>query len=397
MADFNPRSPRGSGTSLPAPAMPPASFQSTLHSRGATQAPCYTGIRCQFQSTLPARGATETALTRVSSVAISIHAPREGSDPASYQHPGTTHRFQSTLPARGATSHLRPILAAKALFQSTLPARGATRGRSLYRPIQCISIHAPREGSDSIYSSFSSARVISIHAPREGSDLGHERGHPYQGGFQSTLPARGATTEGDRNIAFDILFQSTLPSRGATTDRGQLFQPSRFQSTLPLAGSDLCRGRRGAGEQDFNPRSPRGERLKVPEPRKLSSGFQSTLPSRGATRVVAPLLLFFCIFQSTLPSRGATVPRALFLSFYQFQSTLPSRGATRPQAGSWPGQPDFNPRSPRGERPFYLASPITALHFNPRSPRGERRLGCFQSCSRSCDFNPRSPRGERLP
>ena len=36
---------------------------------------------------------------------------------------------------------------------------------------------------------------------------------------------------------------------------------------------------------------------------------------------------------------------------------------------------DFNPRSPRGERPFQAISTSICRDFNPRSPRGERPVG----------------------
>ena len=35
---------------------------------------------------------------------------------------------------------------------------------------------------------------------------------------------------------------------------------------------------------------------------------------------------------------------------------------------------DFNPRSPRGERPGMARMPACLTYFNPRSPRGERLL-----------------------
>ena len=58
-------------------------------------------------------------------------------------------QFQSTLPARGATMFL--LLTGNLLkFQSTLPARGATSERQKLLCIECISIHAPRTGSDSL-------------------------------------------------------------------------------------------------------------------------------------------------------------------------------------------------------------------------------------------------------
>ena len=80
-----------------------------------------------------------------------------------------------------------------------------------------ISIHAPREGSDQsvFYSSVTTS--ISIHAPREGSDLEHG-GIPLLGGCPISIHA---------------------PREGSD-------------------GRDIIPGR---CINDFNPRSPRGERL----------------------------------------------------------------------------------------------------------------------------------------
>ena len=56
-------------------------FLSTLPARGATvfQRGCI-NVKCQFLSTLTARGATDGRTGAVVVLAISIHAPREGSD-----------------------------------------------------------------------------------------------------------------------------------------------------------------------------------------------------------------------------------------------------------------------------------------------------------------------------
>ncbi len=61
--------------------------------------------------------------------------------------------------------------ASSSIFQSTLPARGAT-GKTRRVPLTaCISIHAPRTGSDvQGYLTIGSYLNISIHAPRTGSD-----------------------------------------------------------------------------------------------------------------------------------------------------------------------------------------------------------------------------------
>ena len=81
-------------------------------------------------------------------ILISIHAPREGSDPFAPAH------------------RLHP-----AQFQSTLPVRGATDRHDRRRHYIPISIHAPREGSDAGEQvTKTPEQMISIHAPREGSD-----------------------------------------------------------------------------------------------------------------------------------------------------------------------------------------------------------------------------------
>ena len=145
-------------------------FQSTLPARGATGVPKCMMYRYAFQSTLPARGATWTTLSI---------SPRR--------------RFQSTLPARGATLRRLAVASCPAKFQSPLPARGATRTEINHIGLTCISIHAPRTGSDlagSGHDQFltdfnprsphgerpaalrphSLPPSISIHAPRTGSD-----------------------------------------------------------------------------------------------------------------------------------------------------------------------------------------------------------------------------------
>ena len=59
------------------------------------------------------------------SMAISIHAPREGSDKFHWISGAPRQLFQSTLPVRGATL-LALFSHTVSVFQSTLPVRGAT-------------------------------------------------------------------------------------------------------------------------------------------------------------------------------------------------------------------------------------------------------------------------------
>ena len=100
-------------------------FQSTPPARGATSIFARCTIIWSFQSTPPARGATKRKTQTISTLIISIHAPREGGD-SSTCNPPNDRPFQSTPPARGATITDFILVPRNRIFQSTPPARGAT-------------------------------------------------------------------------------------------------------------------------------------------------------------------------------------------------------------------------------------------------------------------------------
>ena len=69
------------------------------------------------------------------------------------------------------------------------------------------------------------------------------------------------------------------------------------------------------------------------------------------------------------PLAGSDLLAAGFiLDFLQFQSTLPSRGATLHEAVRRFLDFDFNPRSPRGERPADTSQGQTAAKFQSTLP-----------------------------
>ena len=151
------------------------------------------------------------------------------------------------------------------------------------RQIEAISIHAPRTGSDNMSNKIEKTHEISIHAPRTGSDSRHTRlvrhtrhfnprsphGERQRFGslpswrtlFQSTLPARGATTHLTNFLHRNMIFQSTLPARGATR--------------ILLVGQDA---------ELISIHAPRtGSDLNCDDDTIRFQSFQSTLPARGAT------------------------------------------------------------------------------------------------------------------
>ena len=276
----------------------------------------------------PRTGSDDNFHTCANRVLISIHAPRTGSDLQGLRTAFARRTFQSTLPARGATVP-DGWMAYSTGFQSTLPARGATIFHGIFWQNLQISIHAPRTGSDAIYTSFKMYIFgISIHAPRTGSDK------MTLLVFWKQLYFNPRSPHGERLFVAGLMiglsrFQSTLPARGAT---------SGGQARRPRAG-------------DFNPRSPHGERhfrrngnrrerlisIHAPRTGSDSKDERSALGiaiSIHAPRTGSDINRFShrpCIdaFQSTLPARGATGQgtRPIY-STTEFQSTLPARGAT---------------------------------------------------------------------
>ena len=114
--------------------------------------------------------------------------------------------------------------------------RGATRLSPKPKSETRFQSTLPMRGATQAQADCPAAARISIHAPHAGSDW-TRRQHRRPGRFQSTLPMRGATA---RSTAFikDRRFQSTLPMRGATTDVLMSRRKHLISIHAPHAGSD---------------------------------------------------------------------------------------------------------------------------------------------------------------
>ena len=154
----------------------------------------YTNTTERFNSRTP--GGVRHCLISVvvSCFCVSIHAPREGCDLSSKLLYATRARFQFTHPGRGATFIALARSLYMPMFQFTHPGRGATFFSTTEKSLCEVSIHAPREGCDSVQrgygalierfnsrtpggvrlagsSFFFRLMSVSIHAPREGCDV----------------------------------------------------------------------------------------------------------------------------------------------------------------------------------------------------------------------------------
>ena len=198
------------------------------------------------------------------------------------------------------------------VFQSTLPVGGATRLWRKQRCRICISIHAPRGGSDLCF-------------VRQGHDPAYFNPRsPW--GERLWMMSPGCTRIyfnprspwGERHVVpragvIDLGFQSTLPVGGATFPL-QTISGSNFISIhAPRGGSDHKAKHHNTRFGDFNPRSPWGERL------DLAGGF-----------------LHIHIFQSTLPVGGATILCALVTSGAGISIHAPRGGSDSKDAQFYP-------------------------------------------------------------
>ena len=186
-----------------------------------------------FLSTLPARGATLCSESCLLLTDISIHAPREGSDPPFSSPTTITLHFYPRSP-RGERRYMRKIsivnrnnfyprsprgerqpngdaVSSTLRFLSTLPARGATAQGLTLETWPKISIHAPREGSDRrLVLCVPHPFEISIHAPREGSDCNQRQPDRADRDFYPRSP-RGERLEQRKKDSIERHFYPRSP------------------------------------------------------------------------------------------------------------------------------------------------------------------------------------------
>ena len=190
-----------------------------------------------FQSTLPMRGATTRREHNSGNAVISIHAPHAGSDLLKRAQPAVFRDFNPRSPC-GERLPLCLVSRWPCYFNPRSPCGERHDKTAPPAAATLISIHAPHAGSDlALTRALHKERTISIHAPHAGSD--------------------------------------------------EYFKTAQDRLTIsihaPHAGSDDSAISRATELNNFNPRSPCGERRGILLWGWLPPEFQSTLPMRGAT------------------------------------------------------------------------------------------------------------------
>ena len=236
-------------------------------------------------------------------------------------------------------------------FQSTRPARGATCRRRRARATRRVSIHAPRTGRDDAHSNpqlrsgcFNPRAPHGARPPTPMHVISASR-------FQSTRPARGATSA---SIIWAMVRPGFNP-RAPHGARHPVVAVSALDLPVSIHAPRTERDRAPCGvpwaPACFNPRAPHGARrhlrlvllldplVSIHAPRTGRDG----LSSRRARRCP-------CRFNPRAPHGARQVGDASWTGNMRFQSTRPARGATLDVWTQFIGTTCFNPRAPHGAR-----------------------------------------------
>ncbi len=236
------------------------------------------------------------------------------------------------------------------------------------------------------------------------------------GEFQSAPPAREATRR--QPVLSSARRVSIRASRaGGDEEReGRLVRSDCFNPRLPRGRRLRRRAGRGAVRR-FNPRLPRGRRRQAFHLRTASASFNPRLP-RGRRPSFLSTSISSLVFQSAPPAREATSARPTSSTRGPFQSAPPAREATpcqysRAVALLFQSAPPAREATPR----FCAISLASQVSIRASRAGGDRvgrwasdEPAKFQSAppareattpSPSCNllvvsFNPRLPRGRRL-
>ena len=168
--------------------------------------------------------------------------------------------------------------------------------------------------------------LVSIHAAREGGDLMFSPLRLPLRSFQSTPPARAATSYPGTGVS-PSLFQSTPPARAATRNIPCSSCTRTVSIHAAREGGDVVGAVDATGLFCFNPRRPRGRRLDLAINGTTVPVFQSTPPARAAT-ITAGLDNETRMVSIHAAREGGDDRRRWSTERAKFQSTPPARAAT---------------------------------------------------------------------
>ena len=164
--------------------------------------------------------------------------------------------------------------------------------------------------------------------------------------FQSTPPARGATTSVNWGCPCWLYFNPRPPRGGRPITLSIVFLILGFQSTPPARGATWLDNWYGCRSWDFNPRPPRGGRPRRKRRTKRKIPISIHAPREGGDQILPGDFSTKGLFQSTPPARGATIAQCVkqLVSFISIHA--PREGGDRMLSIS-PDMLDISIHAPR--------------------------------------------------
>ena len=167
-------------------------------------------------------------------------------------------------------------------------------------------------------------------------------------------PHAGSDARSD--VPFSVLCISIHTPHAGSDYHASLLRSllSGFQSTLPMRGATIHHHNTTIWNRHFNPHSPCGERHEQPLIITTSGGISIHTPHAGSDTPSPSKRCKLVLFQSTLPMRGATDSVYHEINGADISIHTPHAGSDADNAGFVSTEYNFNPHSPCGERHFTL-------------------------------------------
>ena len=281
--------------------------------------------------------------------AISIHAPRVGSDRNVGEFFLNNFPFQSTLPVWGATS-LDDVRYSVGQFQSTLPVWGATMIMVCVGGSGLFQSTLPVWGATYPMCRKPAVEYISIHAPRVGSDRNVPANPRHGQHFNPRSPCGERRSKTDKYADTPQDFNPRSPCGERLLRRFYNFRHKSISIHAPRVGSDWRGIARWAGDNHFNPRSPCGERPMGGNAAHAGRHFNPRSPC-GERHQCDGIRLDGQRISIHAPRVGSDKRIILDANRHVISIHAPRVGSDWRGIVRWAGDNHFNPRSPCGERP----------------------------------------------
>ena len=327
---FNPRSPHGERHYVRRETIELVEFQPTLPARGATKPVSAELCALYFNPRSPHGERHWERVGMGADRTISTHAPRTGSDLFGLKQMQACQRdFNPRSPhgerlAHTAFFHHAPI------FQPTLPARGATEQKSGgYAALKNFNPRSPHGERPALLCAAVLHIAISTHAPRTGSDKHIGKAFRDISSISTHAPRTGSDIARRAIQNFRQNFNPRSPHGERRGGAGKKSRHARISTHAPRTGSDNAQHGGDPSNKSISTHAPRTGSDDRTEINHIGLLCISTHAPRTGSDFFRVSVWDKQAISTHAPRTGSDRRKAMYnIIVYEFQPTLPARGAT---------------------------------------------------------------------